>query len=281
MSIAYNLQSGCFGLSKKDNFDDRGVDYLGLYDFKFLGIMSLNRMRNIFVGVVFIVITLVLFILYLKQSSQKPQKVQFTNLEIGMRYVAIGDSYTIGLDVAEEDRWPNILTNHLKKEGINIHLVANPAVSGYTVKDVIKMELVEVEKIKPDFVTVLIGANDNFGQKDAETYRQELRKLLDKLQLIVTNPKNIVLITIPDYTKSPALKLYKKEDMLKLIEEYNEIIKEEGEKRDLTIANIFPMSQTMINDDDYVSDGLHPSAQGYIKWERIIFPVVFDLLKNK
>ena len=238
-------------------------------------------MRNIFVGVVFIVITLVLFILYLKQSSQKPQKVQFTNLEIGMRYVAIGDSYTIGLDVAEEDRWPNILTNHLKKEGINIHLVANPAVSGYTVKDVIKMELVEVEKIKPDFVTVLIGANDNFGQKDAETYRQELRKLLDKLQLIITNPKNIVLITIPDYTKSPALKLYKKEDMLKLIEEYNEIIKEEGEKRDLTIANIFPMSQTMINDDDYVSDGLHPSAQGYIKWERIIFPVVFDLLKNK
>ena len=238
-------------------------------------------MRNIFVGIIFIVIILVLFILYLKQSSPKSQKVQFTNLEIGMRYVAIGDSYTIGLDVAEEDRWPNILTNHLKKEGINIHLVANPAVSGYTVKDVIKMELVEVEKIKPDFVTVLIGANDNFGQKDAETYRQELRKLLDKLQLIITNPKNIVLITIPDYTKSPALKLYKKEDMLKLIEEYNKIIKEEGEKRDLTIADIFPMSQTMISNDDYVSDGLHPSAQGYNKWERIIFPVVFDLLKNK
>lgn len=238
-------------------------------------------MRNIFVGIVFIVITLVLFILYLKQSSPKPQKAQFTNLEIGMRYVAIGDSYTIGLDVAEEDRWPNILTNHLKKEGINIHLVANPAVSGYTVKDVIEMELVEVERIKLDFVTVLIGANDNFGQKDAETYRQELRKLLDRLQLIVTNPKNIVLITIPDYTKSPALKLYKKEDMLKLIEEYNEIIKEEGGKRDLTIADIFPISQTMISDDDYVSDSLHPSAQGYIKWERIIFPVVFDLLKNK
>ena len=238
-------------------------------------------MRNIFVGIIFIVIILVLFILYLKQSSPKSQKVQFTNLEIGMRYVAIGDSYTIGLDVAEEDRWPNILTNHLKREKINIYLVANPAVSGYTVKDVIKMELVEVEKIKPDFVTVLIGANDNFGQKDSETYRQELRKLLDKLQLIVTNPKNIVLITIPDYTKSPALKLYKKEDMLKLIEEYNKIIKEEGEKRDLTIADIFPMSQTMISNDDYVSDGLHPSAQGYNKWERIIFPVVFDLLKNK
>lgn len=252
-----------------------------LYDFKILGIMSLNNMKNIFVGVIFIVTILVLIVFCLEQSSPKSQKVQFTNLEIGIRYVAIGDSYTVGLGVAEEDRWPNILTNHLKKEGINIHLVANPAVSGYTVKDVIEMELLEVEKIRPDFVTVLIGTNDNFGQKDAETYSQELRELLDKLQSMITNPKNIVLITIPDYTKSPALRLYQKEDMLKLVEEYNEIIKEEGGKRDLAIADIFPVSQTMTSDADYVSDGLHPSAQGYIKWERIIFPVVFDLLKTK
>jgi len=237
-------------------------------------------MKNIFVGIIFIVTISILIVLYLKQSRPKSQKVQFTNLEIGIKYVAIGDSYTIGFDVAEEDRWPNILTNHLKREGINIDLAANPAVSGYTVKNVIEMELVEVEKIRPDFVTVLIGANDNFGQKDAKTYRQGLRELLDKLQPMVTNPKNIVLITIPDYTKSPALKLYQKEDMSKLIEEYNEIIKEEGGKRDLTIVDIFPMSQTMTSDADYVSDGLHPSAQGYIKWERIIFPVVFDLLKN-
>lgn len=238
-------------------------------------------MRNIFVGVIFIVTILVLLALYLKQSSPKSQKAQFTNLETGIRYVAIGDSYTIGVGVAEEDRWPNILTNHLKREGIKIHLVANPAVSGYTVKDAIEMELAEVEKIRPDFVTVLIGANDNFGQKDTETYRQELRELLYKLQPMVTNPKNIVLITIPDYTKSPALRLYQKEDMSKLIQEYNKIIKEEGRKKDLTIADIFPMSQTMINDIDYVLDGLHPSAQSYTKWEKIIFPVVFDLLKNK
>ena len=122
-------------------------------------------MKNILVRIIFIVIILVLFILYLKQSSLKSQKVQFTNLETGIKYVAIGDSYTIGVGVAEEDHWPNILSNHLKREKINIYLVANLAVSGYTVKDVIEMELIELEKIKPDFVTVLIGANDNFGQK--------------------------------------------------------------------------------------------------------------------
>lgn len=235
--------------------------------------MFLNSMKNIFVRVIFFTTVLAFVVIYLNQSRLKSQK--------GIKYVAIGDSYTIGLGIAEEDRWPNILVNHLKKEGANIDLAVNPAVSGYTVRDAIEFELPIVKKIRPDFVTVLIGANDNFGQKDAETYRQELRELLDKLQLIVTNPKNIVLITIPDYTKSPALRLYQKKGMSKLIEEYNEIIKEEGGKRDFTIADIFPMSQTMTSDIDYISDGLHPSAQGYIKWERIIFSVVFDLLRNK
>jgi len=137
-------------------------------------------MRNITVGVILIVIISVIIVLCLKQSS-KSQKVEFINQKTGIKYVAIEDSYTIGLGVVQEDRWPNILTDHLKKERVNIQLVANPAVSGYTVEDAIEIELTEVKKIKPDLVTVLIGANDNFGQKDAETYRQDLRELLDRL----------------------------------------------------------------------------------------------------
>ncbi|MEK7522295.1 MAG: hypothetical protein AAB569_01855, partial [Patescibacteria group bacterium] len=65
-----------------------------------------------------------------------------------------------------------------------------------------------------------------------------------------------------------------------LIEEYNKIIKNEGEKRGLTIIDIFPVSQNMTSDADYVLDGLHPSTISYSKWEKIIFPVVFSLLKN-
>ena len=164
---------------------------------------------------------------------------------------------------------------------IDIHLVANLAVSGYTVRNVIELELKEVENIRPDFVTVLIGANDNFGQKDVENYRQELQELLDKLQQIVENPNNIVLITLPDYTKSPALRLYQKEEILKLIRQYNNVIKDEGKRRGMVVADIFPISQTMTNASDYISDGLHPSAQGYIKWESIIFPIVFNLFKTK
>ena len=149
-------------------------------------------LKNIFVIIVVFIVVLAFVVLYLNQTSTKFHKNTVTNPEMGIRYVAIGDSYTIGFGIAEENRWPNILTNHLKEMGVNIHLVANVAVSGYTVKDIIELELKEVEKIRPDFVTVLIGANDNFEQKEAETYRQELQELLDRLQPMVTNPKNIV-----------------------------------------------------------------------------------------
>ncbi len=236
--------------------------------------------RNIFLLIISFIFLFILISWYKIQNNQKLNMVLDKNSADEIRYVAIGDSYTIGLGISESSRWPNVLTNHLRQRGININLIANPAVSGYTVRDAATLELPVIEKIKPDFVTVLIGANDNFGQKDTKLFRQELEELLNKLQSILTNPKNIVLITIPDHSKSPASIGYQTQDVSKLIEEYNQAIRDEANKRDLRVADIFPISQTMTDNEDYISDGLHPSAKGYAKWEEVIFPVVFEFLKK-
>ncbi|MBI5127392.1 SGNH/GDSL hydrolase family protein [Candidatus Roizmanbacteria bacterium] len=228
------------------------------------------KIKNTFIWIIFLIFGVISFVFYL--NTNKPK------VKTGMiKYVAIGDSYTIGLGVDEKDSWPNILTNHLKEEGIDIDLVANPAVSGYLVRHAIESELPIVEKIKPDLVTVLIGANDSFGRKEATVYHKELIDLLDRLQPLLTNPKNIVLLTIPDYTVSVAYREYEKAEFSELIGEYNQVIKEETDKRGLKVADIFPVSQTMNKKEDYVFDGLHPSAQSYDRWESAIFPVVRSL----
>jgi|SRR3989344_1712902 len=228
-----------------------------------------------------LLIAILSFTMWFQNSSQEPKietpMISNTNAEI--KFVAIGDSYTIGLGIAETDRWPNVLVNHLKEAGVNVKLAANPSVSGYRVSDALKQELPEVKRQRPDFVTVLIGANDNFGQKEARIYQQELAEFLDALQLVLTNPKNIILITLPDYSKSPAASGYSSEGISKSIDAYNQVIKNEAIKRGLKMADIFPVSQSM-NTDDYISDGLHPSAKGYAKWEKIIFPVVLELVKE-
>lgn len=199
--------------------------------------------------------------------------------EEGIKYLPIGDSYTIGNGVNAQDRWPNVLTRHLNQAGVQIQLIGNPAVSGYTVQDAVDYELPQVKELQPDFVTVFIGANDNFRGTSPSIYEQELKSLLDQLQGMMENPQSIVLITIPDYSYSPAARGYNKQGISESIARYNQIIKSQAEKRGLKVADIYPVSQSMTGAEDFISDGLHPSAAGYRKWEEVIFPVVLEVLK--
>lgn len=229
----------------------------------------------------FILISIVVLIVFLTLLTTKimtPERQEKKTGEI--RYVSVGDSYTIGLGVEELARWPNVMVKHLKEAGTTIELMANPAISGYTVRDAIDIELPIVEKAKPDLVTVFIGANDHFSQSSAADFKANFSELLDKLQSIVSDKRNIVLITIPDYSKSPAVQEQGIGTTSESIAVYNVIIKEEGKKRNLSVADIFPVSQKMIGREDYIDDGLHPSETGYKKWEKVIFPVVMDLLKD-
>jgi acyl-CoA thioesterase I len=236
---------------------------------------------KILLPIIILTAILGIIILYLVSGKQSSMEIADTPPRDGeITYIPIGDSYTIGNGVAENERWPNVLTKHLNEAGINVKLIANPAVSGYTVEDAVRIELPVIKRLQPDFVTVLIGANDNFMQKDSEIYKREFVSFLDDLQLILKNPKHVVLITIPDYSKSPAAIGNNVEGVSESVEEYNVIIKSEAEKRDLKVADIFPVSQTMTGTGDYISDLLHPSAAGLSKWEKVIYPVVFDFLKE-
>ena len=73
-----------------------------------------------------------------------------------LRYVALGDSYTIGTSVAEADRWPNQLVARVP----TLELVANLGVNGFTSRDLIEVELPQLDALRPEFITVLIGVND-------------------------------------------------------------------------------------------------------------------------
>lgn len=213
------------------------------------------------------------------QTSQTSEDNLTLGNEQGIKYFPIGDSYTIGNGVSTQDRWPNVLVEHLNEAGVQIQLIGNPAVSGFTVKDAIEYELPKVKELQPDLVTVLIGANDNFRQTSASVYEQELSLLLDQLQASMKNPQNIVLVTLPDYSYAPAAQRYDTEGVSERIEKYNDIIKLQAQKRGLGVVDILPASRTMTDREDYISDGLHPSASGYRKWEEVIFPVVLEVLK--
>ncbi len=199
-----------------------------------------------------------------------------------LKYMAFGDSYTICTGtVNEQERWPNILTNHLNEAGIKTELIANPARNGFTTQNVIDKEL-PLLTTKIDIATLLIGVNDWVREIDKTTYQKNLIFCIEAIQNKLTNKQHLILITIPDFGITPQGSLYSNgRDISKGITEFNNIIKGEAKKRNLICVDIFQTSQLMKNNKDLTAiDGLHPSAKEYAVWETLIFPEVKKLLSK-
>lgn len=200
-----------------------------------------------------------------------------------IKYVALGDSYTICEGAKTEESWPVILTRHLNEKGINIELAANPSRTGWTTQNLIDRELTVCEQIKPDFVTLLIGVNDWVQGVDIQTFHHNLNYIIDKVQSVLSDKSKLALITIPDFGVTPTGAMYSGgRDITEGITKFNDIIKEEAKKRNLQCVDIFPETQKMKGHKELIApDGLHPSAKEYAIWETLIYLAVYALLGGK
>ncbi|MFY9311488.1 MAG: SGNH/GDSL hydrolase family protein [Bacteroidia bacterium] len=200
-----------------------------------------------------------------------------------IRYVALGDSYTIGTGAKKEEAWPVLLTNHLKENKIDIDLIANPAQNGWTTEDLIEYELPVLDKSKATFVTLLIGVNDWVQGVDAKTFQKRFKIIVEHIQKQLPDNSKLLIISIPDFGVTPAGKKYGNgRDISKGIAEFNSIILAEARRLNLKTADLFDISKKMGTNTELVApDGLHPSAKGYALWETVIYPVALQMLKTK
>ncbi len=232
----------------------------------------------VFILIIALLISTSLFYYYWKKEKEAPI---VRGPEI--RYVPIGDSYTIGEGVSSSESFPQLLTEHLRKSGYNVNLVINPAEGGWTTQDAIDRELPVIINSKPDFATLLIGANDIVHSIDDGRFRDRFVYLVDHMLGVLPDRKSLVLITIPDFSVTKVGAEFGDPPVVAAaISRFNAIIKEEGEKRGLQVVDIFPLTQQMGHDPSLINpDNLHPSAKEYAVWEREIVPEVEKLLKTK
>src|SRR5437764_5434307 len=118
-------------------------------------------------------------------------------------YVPIGDSYSIGAGATAEQSWPSLLTRHLRAAGVQISLVANPSITGWTSEQAIAAELPIFRAAKPDFATLLIGVNDWVQGVSEEKFRANLNHLLDEMLDVLPGKHRLLLLTIPDFSVTP------------------------------------------------------------------------------
>jgi lysophospholipase L1-like esterase len=197
-----------------------------------------------------------------------------------IRYVAIGDSYSIGEGASSQESWPAVLTRHLNEKGLQIELVANPSVTGWTTQQAIERELPVFLRSKPTFATLQIGVNDWVQAVDEETFRKHFVSLVDQMLAVLPNKRRLLVVTIPDFSVTPTGPQYARgRNISEGLIRFNEIIAEESKKRGLGMVDVFPLSQRARGDASLVAaDRLHPSAKEYAEWEKIIFPAAHELL---
>ncbi len=196
----------------------------------------------------------------------------------GVRYVALGDSYTIGTSVTVAERFPDQLVASI---GPRVQLVANLGVNGYTTADLIRDELPALVDLEPGFLTLLIGANDVVQGVSAATYERNVERILDELQVRVPADR-IVTIAIPDYTVTPAGADFG-DPVAKRggIVANNATMARLAAARGVAYVDTIDVSVRARVDRSLVAgDGLHPSGAQYALWVERIRPVVEHLLER-
>jgi acyl-CoA thioesterase I len=196
-----------------------------------------------------------------------------------LRYVALGDSYTIGTSVTPGERWPDQLVARLGPT-MPLRLVANLGVNGFTSRDVIDVELPRLSELAPDFLSLLVGVNDVVQRVPAEWFETNAVRILDDLVGRVPAGR-IVVVSTPDYTVTPEGATYGDPERQRAgIATNNAILARLAVDRGIAFVHIFDLSRGAATDRTLVAgDGLHPSGAQYALWVDSIAPVVEGLLR--
>ena len=195
------------------------------------------------------------------------------------QYLALGDSYTIGEGVDYKNNFPNQLVDALKNKGVDIRLNKMVATTGWTTQEL--LAAIDGDNFEPpyDFVTLLIGVNNQYRQKNTDGYADSFEICLNKaLSFADNDPAKVLVVSIPDYGVTPFAKL---DDITsQQIDEYNIINKAIANKYNVAYADINPVSKSAKNDIGLLAeDQLHPSARQYSDWVNIILPEALLLLE--
>jgi lysophospholipase L1-like esterase len=216
--------------------------------------------------------------LFLIGCSTKPDPTPENSMN--MRYLALGDSYTIGESVEEPERFPNQLAALLANEGltVNVKIIAR---TGWTTDEL--WQGIQAETVDPpyDMVSLLIGVNNQYRGRDIEEYREGFVFLLNKaIEYAGGDVKRVIVFSIPDWGVTPFAYGRNTTQIADEIDAFNGVNLEEATKAGAHYVDVTPTSRLALNDKSLIaSDGLHPSGKMYAEWAKSALPTALSILK--
>ncbi len=210
---------------------------------------------------------------YLEQNEDTEGKV---------KYLALGDSYTIGQSVLPAERWPVQLAEKLNSKGKDIAEPTILATTGWTTGDLLRAIKNNSALANFDIVSLMIGVNNQYQHQSIDQFRKELSTLIEKsISLVGNNPAHVIVLSIPDWGVTPA----GSNNSLQIageIDAFNQVQMEECQKAKVQFIDITASSRTAKGDSSLIAkDNLHFSGKMYSIWSDIIAEKVGELFKKR
>lgn len=185
-----------------------------------------------------------------------------------IHYLALGDSYTIGESVPVTENFPYQATQILRRNGVNIAAPEIIAKTGWTTDELQKAINQYHFRTEYDFVTLLIGVNNQYRGRPVSEYEPEFENLLKQaIAFAGNNPSHVAVLSIPDWGITPFAEGRDRKQVATEIDTYNAANKRIAEKYKVHYIDITPWTREADTDLTLLAaDGLHPSGKEYKRW---------------
>lgn len=196
-------------------------------------------------------------------------------------YLALGDSYTIGESVQLNKSFPYQVVQLLRHKEYSFNAPEIIAKTGWTTEELQNDINKTILLSKYDFVTLLIGVNNQYRGLDAIEYKQQFEEILKRaIELVNGKKEHVIIISIPDYSVTSYAKSMDVGKISREIEVFNGINKALSIQYKVQYVDITAGSKAAKNDSSLIAqDGLHPSEKEYSKWAKKIVEVITSQLK--
>lgn len=196
-------------------------------------------------------------------------------------YLALGDSYTIGESVGENERWPVQLAGLLNTQGLQVAAPDIIARTGWTTSELSAAITASGNHRKYNMVSLLIGVNNQYRGQGLDQYRNELAALLDTaIHFAGGHPERVFMLSIPDWGVTPYARGYDTEKIATEIALFNSVAVEECAQKNVAYIYITGVSRTAKNDPTLIApDSLHFSGKMYALWAQLAFSTGLQVLK--
>jgi lysophospholipase L1-like esterase len=197
------------------------------------------------------------------------------------QYLALGDSYTIGQSVADSLRYPVQAVKLLRKDSVNAQPPRIVAVTGWTTTDLLNRLASSPPGNNYDWVTLLIGVNNQYRGWPQSQYRAEFTQLLRQSIAYAGNRNyRVVVLSIPDYSVTPFAALLDRALIARQIDSFNTINQQVTQSFGAKYVDVTPSSRMAAADPSLIAaDSLHFSGKEYAKWATLLAPVLKQALR--